>query len=103
MRLTTGIFDPNDPIANYTWNDVRDLISRCLTVRDVYAVISFLNATKIEKQTKGELICFKSQIPVVGGWKTRLEVENNPIKLIEWKRVVKEQTLPVAGLQIQLF
>jgi len=92
------------PRIDATWQDVEEWVSRCLLARDVYGVFSHLGAHHLEFRTLpdgGAL--FVAQIPIVGGWKTRLEVESDPTKVHLWKAACAARTQPLPAAQLCLF
>jgi len=106
LRFGTLHADPQPPHVDQTWDDVRALIAHCLTSDDVHAVLSHLAAVRIERQAippaERPLVVFHATVPVIGGWKARLQIELDPTKAAVWQLAVDAVTRPQAGLQLQL-
>lgn len=106
LRFGTRHADPQPPHVDQTWDDVRALVAHCLTTEDVHAVLSHLAAVRIERQAQPPaerpLVVFIATVPVVGGWKTRLEIELDATKAAVWQLAVDDVTRPQTGLQLQL-
>lgn len=98
--------DPPPPHVDQTWDDVRALVAHCLTANDVHCVLSHLAAVRIERQAlppaERPLVVFIATVPVVGGWKVRLEIELDAEKAPAWQLAVDAVTRPQAGLQLSL-
>jgi hypothetical protein len=103
MRFGTRLHDPAPPrLPDTTWDDVRALVAHCLTVRDVAAVLSWVGVNRMEVQTLPGLVVVIGQAPIVGGWRSRVEIEVDPTKSTAWQAAVDAQKQPVAGFQLQL-